>query len=72
MAARDPILPENALLPSVLWLGVLLVVMVVSVLHAAHRRRAAWAVGMVLAAPVSVVAYWAVELTRLPGPNQKR
>ena len=67
MAAPDPLLPGNSFLPTLLWLGVLLIGVVASVVHAVRRERAAWVVGMVLLPPVGVVGYWFVELLRPSG-----
>ena len=67
MDAPDPLLPDNNLLPTLLWLGVLLITVVASVVHAVRRKRAAWVVGMVLLPPVGIVGYWFVELLRPSG-----
>ena len=69
--APDPILPETSLWPTAAWLSVLLLVLIASVVHAGSRKRWTWLAGMVVLAPVAVVAYWAVELLRPCPPDQR-
>lgn len=72
MDAPEPILPESSLLPTFLWLGLLLIAVIVSVVHAVHQKRSAWVVGMVLVPPAAIVAYWVVELLRPSGWAEAR
>ena len=62
--APIPILPEPQIWPTVVWCAALVVIVLVTVRHAAKRDRWPWLAGFVLATPVAIGAYWAVELVR--------
>lgn len=72
MESPEPILPEFNALPTLLWIGIVVMVVALSVLHAVRRQRGAWVVGMVLVPPFAIVAYWAVELLQSSGWRHER
>ena len=55
--------PEPSLWPLVL-LGVIVAVMLLTIVHAARRRRWGWVAGVVLGLPLVLPLYWMAEPVR--------